>query len=61
MGNALGNLVYFNSMKNAGKFNEFIWSLCGSDPHVFHGEEELPENSYIYQQIESKLNLRKAS
>ena len=57
----MGNIVYFNSMKNAGRYNEFIWSLSGNDLHVYRGEEEVPEDSFIYQQIENRLNLRKAS
>lgn len=57
----MGNIVYFNSMKTAGRYNEFIWSLSGNDLHVYRGEEEVPEDSFIYQQIENRLNLRKAS
>ena len=57
----MGNIVYFNSMKNAGRYNEFIWSLSGNDLHVYRGEEEVPEDSFIYQKIENRLNLRKAS
>jgi hypothetical protein len=57
----MGNIVYFNSMKNAGRYNEFIWSLCGNSLHVYRGEEEVPEDNFVYQQIQNKLNLRKAS
>lgn len=57
----MGNIVYFNSMKNAGRYNEFIWSLCGNSLHVYRGEEELPEDNFVYQQIKNRLNHRKAS
>ena len=61
MGNGFGNLVYFNNMKSAGKFNDFIWSISGNALHVYHGEDEIPEDSFIYQMIQSRLNMRKAS
>ena len=61
MGNIFGNLVYFNSRKDAGKFNQFIWSIIGNDLHVYQGERELPEDSYVYQQIKCLLGMKKAS
>ncbi|MBQ8951228.1 MAG: hypothetical protein IJ065_08770 [Eubacterium sp.] len=57
----MGNIVYFNNMKNAGRFNGFIWSICGNDLHVYRDDEEVPEDSLIYQQIKNRLNFRKAS
>ncbi|MCR5543800.1 MAG: hypothetical protein K6F55_06580 [Eubacterium sp.] len=55
MNNSLGKLVYFNSCKSAGKFNQFVWSISGSVLHVFQGERELSENSFVYQRISSAL------
>jgi hypothetical protein len=57
----MGNIVYFNNMKSAGRFNGFIWSICGNDLHVYRDDEEVPEDSLIYQQIKNRLNFRKAS
>lgn len=57
----MGNLVFFNNRKDAGKFNQFIWSIVGDTLHVYQGERELPEDSFVYQQIKSLLCMRKAS
>ena len=57
----MGNLVFFNNRKDAGKFNQFIWSTVGDTLHVYQGERELLEDSFVYQQIKSLLGLRKAS
>ena len=38
----MGNLVFFNNRKDAGKFNQFIWSIVGDTLHVYQGERELP-------------------
>ncbi len=56
-----GRVVYFNSCKNAGKFNQFIWSLSGNVLHVYQGEEEVPTDSYVYQEIRDALTLKRAS
>ncbi|MBP5193025.1 MAG: hypothetical protein J6Z74_06745 [Eubacterium sp.] len=57
----MGNIVYFNNLKNAGRFNEFTWLLYGNELHVFHDDDEVSMDSLIYQQIKNRLNLRKAS
>ena len=57
MENVMGKLVYFNNRKDAGKFNQFIWSFSGSILHVFQGDRELPKNSSIYKEIKKSLNL----
>lgn len=57
MENVMGKLVYFNNRKDAGKMNQFIWSLSGNILHVFQGDRELPENSSIYKEIKRSLNL----
>lgn len=61
MGSVIGKLVYFNSRKDAGKFNQFIWYVTGNTLHVYQGDRELSENSFIYQQIKNMLDIRKAS
>ena len=61
MYNGSGRVDYFNSCKSAGKFNQFIWSLSGSVLHVYQGEEEVPADSYVYQEIRDALSLRMTS
>ncbi len=61
MGNVIGKLVYFNSRKDAGKFNQFIWSVTGNDLHVYQGEKELPEDSSVYKQIKNMLGLKRSA
>ena len=59
MGNTLSNLVYFNSNKEAGSYKgNFLWILSGNILHVWLGDDELPENSRVYQEIKKDLGLR---
>ena len=59
MGNTLSNLVYFNSNKEAGSYKgNFLWILSGNILHVWLGDNELPENSRVYQEIKKDLCLR---
>ena len=59
MGNTLSNLVYFNSNKEAGSYKgNFLWILSGNILHVWLGDNELPVNSRVYQEIKKDLGLR---